>query len=396
MKSVFIFIIISNNFLQSEESCDNILVSDFSQTDCITKSTSLNTFFYWLDEKKSCVPNCQQYKLEGYFKQKCPCPPGYKCGKKCSGNAEDSEVDCEVRDDCADSSIGIRSRCADMCIPDSDSCMVYHARTVDYKDNKFKALKFKPACDNVGKWKAKQCKGGASGRCYCYDAIGTRLFGQAIYAESEDMTCACSRRKAELESQGRYYVALHCDSMGNYEKLQCDSGLCWCAEPKTGALTTPVVPEKAMKKLPCYDVTKVGGQYLRQCDSVAYAMATIKNTMTVHGVTYNNLGTKLCDGDGAFGAYNISEGIAYCTWRDGHSIGTWQSNAGQYINQLNCNCARDFKMYSNVLTCSGNGNYLPVQSIIKDGVNQYFCVDNEGFAKSNFFSSSTKDCTLYY
>lgn len=62
---------------------------------------------------------------------------------------------------------------------------------------------------------------------------------------------ACSRKKADLLAEGRWYVSLHCDSTGNYEELQCDSGLCWCAEPMTGDLTAPVVPETMMIYLPC-------------------------------------------------------------------------------------------------------------------------------------------------
>lgn len=69
------------------------------------------------------------------------------------------------------------------------------------------------------------------------------------------MSCskACSRRKSELEESGRNFVSFHCDSKGNYEKLQCDveKGLCWCAESLTGTPTTPFVPLVAVKKLFC-------------------------------------------------------------------------------------------------------------------------------------------------
>lgn len=64
------------------------------------------------------------------------------------------------------------------------------------------------------------------------------------------MTCACSRRKDELLSKSEY-VTFHCDSMGNYEPLQCNDGQCWCVEPHTGDITAPVVPEAMMKYLPC-------------------------------------------------------------------------------------------------------------------------------------------------
>lgn len=48
-------------------------------------------------------------------------------------------------------------------------------------------------------------------------------------------------------------VTLHCQSNGNYEKLQCQSGICWCAVPETGdiILGTRAVPETMWTFLPC-------------------------------------------------------------------------------------------------------------------------------------------------
>lgn len=64
---------------------------------------------------------------------------------------------------------------------------------------------------------------------------------------------ACSRRRSRLEQSGRLDVTLHCQRNGNYEELQCDLGVCWCAEPKTGALKigTAVVHESLWNLLPC-------------------------------------------------------------------------------------------------------------------------------------------------
>lgn len=101
----------------------------------------------------------------------------------------------------------------------------------------------------------------------CYSSSGVRLFGEAKYKEASNMTCgkllsfpssltkhtACSRKKADLEAWGRNAVTLHCDRMGNFERLQCDieKSLCWCVEPFTGDLTAPIVPFAALAKLPC-------------------------------------------------------------------------------------------------------------------------------------------------
>ncbi|CAG9835318.1 unnamed protein product [Diabrotica balteata] len=374
------------------ETCNDILVTDFCIDDCIALQTSTDSYFYAVDTK-TCLPGCQMYADSGYLRKNCPCPPAYMCAKRCSASNAAVKVTCKVDADC---STFPWSRCQDTCVPDLNSCMAYHTNTSDFRYNKFTALKFKPACQDDGYWKAKQCKGGVSGRCMCFDKHGKRLFGEAKHSKSADMTCACSRRKAELLESGRDYVSLHCNSLGNYEKLQCDSGLCWCAEEKTGDLVSTIVPEKAMNKLPCYEVATTGSQYLKQCDSIAYAMAKTTRALKNHGVTYINLGIRLCDGDGAYGVYNVSDGIAYCTWRDGSKISTYQSNSESDFASLTCRCARDYVLYRHGLRCEGSGNYRAYQSILKDDTDYYYCVDTDGFQNSNLFDKAPENCSIYY
>lgn len=55
--------------------------------------------------------------------------------------------------------------------------------------------------------------------------------------------------------------------------------------------------------------TKVGSQYLRQCESRKYAQEKIAYELQIHGNNYANFGTLLCDEDGSYGAYNISSGV---------------------------------------------------------------------------------------
>ncbi|CAH1179572.1 unnamed protein product [Phaedon cochleariae] len=399
MNSLLIFLLFSLATIQnSSESCDDILVTDLSQHDCIAKQTNTDSYYYSLDETQSCLPSCKKYNPDGHFRDSCSkqrCPAGYTCSKRCNRLIEYAEISCETRADCTKAG-ALRAQCVDMCVLDADTCMAYHANTSDFRDNKFGALKFKPACDNDGQWDAKQCKGGVSGKCYCYDPKGEKLFGQALYPNAADMTCSCSRRRAELLDSGRPFVSFHCDSKGNFEKMQCDSGLCWCADPKTGELVSAVVPERVMPKLPCYDTTTLGSQYLRQCDSHQYAITKITNTLKTHGVVYANFGMRLCDGDGAYGAYNVSNGIAYCTWRDGTTINTWQSDSSTDISTLNCNCARDYKMYAHQLHCTGSGNYESVQNFILNKQNYFYCVDDDGFAISDYFTTRVDNCTSYY
>jgi hypothetical protein len=55
----------------------------------------------------------------------------------------------------------------------------------------------------------------------------------------------------ELQEQGRKDVTLHCNEQGNYEELQCDDGVCWCAEEKTGRPISRILPENMMTMLAC-------------------------------------------------------------------------------------------------------------------------------------------------
>lgn len=61
---------------------------------------------------------------------------------------------------------------------------------------------------------------------------------------------ACSRRREELKNS-RPDLSIHCSEDGNYDELQCDNGLCWCVEPKTGKLVEKVYPESMINLLPC-------------------------------------------------------------------------------------------------------------------------------------------------
>lgn len=67
------------------------------------------------------------------------------------------------------------------------------------------------------------------------------------------MTCACSRQRFKAEASGRRDVTLHCMPNGNFERLQCDMGICWCATEQQGHIEmgTVAVPESLWTYLPC-------------------------------------------------------------------------------------------------------------------------------------------------
>ncbi|XP_049874767.1 uncharacterized protein LOC126372878 isoform X2 [Pectinophora gossypiella] len=236
-------------------------------------------------------------------------------------------------------------------------------------------------CLNDGSYAPVQCKGDMFiGRCFCTDKDGNRIFGQMWRDQASEMTCACSRRRAELESAGRQDVTLHCTSAGDFEPLQCDDGLCWCAQPKTGQPTGLPVLEQDMSLLPCYSEAALGEQYLRKCESLVFALAKIHREQTEHGTSFLGNPVTFCDYDGTYGPYQILNGIAYCTDRDGEILGSWQIMSSEMAG-MNCNCARDTILYfpergaTVTEVCLANGNYRPNQNV----GDTFYCVDRDGY-----------------
>ncbi|KAF5301228.1 hypothetical protein FQA39_LY10814 [Lamprigera yunnana] len=214
------------------------------------------------------------------LKQPCtdsnPCPPGYTCP------ATEESV-CELK----------------------DSCFKYKMDPLNPWPDAWTLI-----CLQDGTWAAKQCKAEANnGRCFCYDAVGNRIFGQAFLDKSANMTCeklACSRRKEELRNKKlRFYTTLHCDSIGNYEPLQCDEGQCWCVESQTGEIISQVVPDTMMTLLPCYSENEVGTTYVRPCESEEYAQKILLHELNLHGTELANFPHIMCDDDVNYGYYQI-------------------------------------------------------------------------------------------
>nr|CAD7459120.1 unnamed protein product [Timema tahoe] len=300
--------------------CGGVLCfNDVTQVDCDALTGGSTDFYYRLQPNGSvcgCCPGCVKFMRNGIA-----CDDINKCGPGlvCKANK------CEL---------------------DKTSCLYYE------HDNTTNTM-WIPSCDKDGYFSAKQCK-------------GEKLTG--------------SRHISELQALGRKNVTLHCDSEGNYESLQCDSSLCWCANSQTGEPYTRLVPEKLIKILPCYNQTSVGTQYLRQCESSSIAVATIREEMTAHGTTIDSMSTYLCDSDGSYASRQVSGSQVYCRDRDNSTLSGY-SNLEDY-KTMNCFCNRDqvffteSNMGSMAVKCSSNGNYDTLQY---DSESNAFCVDTEGF-----------------
>ncbi|KAL1513983.1 hypothetical protein ABEB36_003314 [Hypothenemus hampei] len=373
----YFFSALSFYVVYGQSQCPSVLITNFSQDNCTSFSASNSnneSFYYDLGVTENCIPRCKKYSSE--LPKNCSldmkCVLGYSCQKTCGSNGDS----CLSNDDCLP-----EEECDFNCVPENKrSCMAYHINRDSYRDTYWTA-KFKPSCSNDGSWQAKQCKGGLYGRCMCFDPSGKRIFGEAPFSEASSMTCACSRRKAELETKNKI-VTLHCDAQGNFEPLQCDkvSKQCWCVEPATGDPTSTVVPEKAIESLPCFSVHTFGTQYLRQCESKDFAQQMIRKKLNNHGVIHVIEEFFMCDFDGSYGRFTIEGENVYCTWRNSSKIGSYQGSSQFGYGDFNCNCARDFLKYGHNHVCLSSGNYKPLQT---DGT-VWYCVDEDGFTKSNY------------
>lgn len=203
-----------------------------------------------VDESHSCITSitqtdCEQQQQDSVLVSRhgnCPrCETGAKQCQACEKNEDCAPgLKCDLIDD------GGGGEPQQRCVYDKSTC--HHLVHLPEE------IQWKPDCYSDGRFAAKQCRGDkVSGRCFCYGDTGAKIFGWDWRVNEEEMTCACSRRRARLEAAGQLDVTLHCTQNGNYEELQCDRDVCWCADSLTGALQlgTPMVPYTMWKALPC-------------------------------------------------------------------------------------------------------------------------------------------------
>lgn len=57
------------------------------------------------------------------------------------------------------------------------------------------------------------------------------------------------------------------------------------------------------------DVAEMGTQYLRECESAAYAQMILRHALYEHGTTDVSFNNIQCDYDGSYGKYRIENGM---------------------------------------------------------------------------------------
>jgi len=193
----------------------------------------------------------------------------------------------------------------------------------------------------------------------------------------------CSRLMDDL-MKTKPETTLHCSQNGNFERLQCNEGSCYCADPATGQPLSTLVPSKLWDTLNCYNKTTMGSKYLRICDSRSNAYATIVKETQEHGSSPIALEAASCDPDGSYRPRQCRDNECHCNTKDDVIIPPYVTdrNSQQADNQ-NCFCARDKVIFNDlgrplIYVCDGAGNYKSLQTIGATVV----CVDFDGFPTS--------------
>ncbi|CAN7938469.1 unnamed protein product [Ixodes hexagonus] len=282
-----------------------------------------------------------------------------------------------------------------------EPCEVKRHRRLQLKKAKLIADEaWVPTCDARGGYEAKQCK---SNKCVCVDEKGSTIFGQAELSQSENMTCACSRemtaRMRERRSDWMAGPQIHCDPRGDYEKLQCEGKLCYCADQITGKPTGHLVLIQQIALLPCYDAKRYGEGYLTTCEREMTRVRSLVHHFSQKGQTLVGLEAAICDIDGGFARVQCGRpDSCVCSDRKGASLKSYayEQTDSDAFKKMDCNCAIDedhrLRRYGRLPSwrCDQYGNFLPVQWLL--GSDSFYCLEEDGSVLQSFEKQrGTKD-----
>ncbi|KAI8426494.1 hypothetical protein MSG28_005310, partial [Choristoneura fumiferana] len=86
-------------------------------------------------------------------------------------------------------------------------------------------------CLQDGSYAPVQCKGDLfTGRCFCSDKSGNRIFGQMWKSEAAGMTCDCARDTSMYFPDHGMIVVETCESNGNYKTKQNIGDYWYCVD----------------------------------------------------------------------------------------------------------------------------------------------------------------------
>ncbi|XP_054709117.1 uncharacterized protein LOC129218820 [Uloborus diversus] len=241
-----------------------------------------------------------------------------------------------------------------------------------------------PKCDIQGHYEAKQHK---KNKNFCFGQSGNRLFGYEERDASEPMACRCSHHINELKKLNAEKFMTepqeHCTISGNFERLQCITELCYCANYLTGEVLGKIVAKRHIDKLPCYDEKTSSKDYLKPCEKELQRQRLLRYQFFQKGINIVSEDGLRCDPDGNYSPRQCDEERCVCTDRLGVGIRSYYIQIDEYrklLTEMKCNCARDLisatsHMQFSRFKCKGFGNYDLLQCFDES---ECFCIDEDG------------------
>nr|XP_053629467.1 saxiphilin-like [Cherax quadricarinatus] len=112
--------------------------------------------------------------------------------------------------------------------------------------------RYKPNCDEYGKYAPRQCTPGST--CYCVNENGERLFGEGSVSDQDMINCECSVYWENTISKG-LELGMRCLPNGNFDPLQCFDNHCFCYDLSTSSVQSGPFSIDMLIFMSCYNST---------------------------------------------------------------------------------------------------------------------------------------------
>ncbi|XP_042228042.1 uncharacterized protein LOC121870326 [Homarus americanus] len=248
------------------------------------------------------------------------------CGTKCIDNLKEGDS-CVVsspvqypRELCGP---GLECIPDDLTKPDDAHCIRNPARPcinerLEYEADKAAGTlgpgRYKPNCDEYGRYAPKQCTPAST--CYCTNSDGMRLFGEGPITDQEKINCECSAYWDETKKKGLNF-GLRCLPNGNFDSLQCFDDICFCYDAVNMTVLVGPLPFSMLLNMPCYDPTIHNPEYLNPCHK---AQVEWDSQGDNDSIIVGENSRPICSPDGYYAAVQYHGPDAYCADINGNQI----------------------------------------------------------------------------